>query len=140
MNHAADIADRTKAAASPATIDQTASPPLIPVEPVIDTKHLARMTLGDELLEREVLELFARQADMLLGRMVDQPSGVVAGLSHTLMGSARGIGAWKVAAAAQALEHVGTVSAVAVAVAIRRLAEAVTEAKAAIAERYGATS
>ena len=95
------------------------------------------MTLGDERLEREVLELFMRQADMLLGRMIDQSPGVVVGLSHTLMGSARGVGAWKVADAAAALERIGKTPAVPAAIAINRLAEAVTEAKSAIANRYG---
>ena len=35
----------------------------------IDLVHLARMTLGDRGLEREVLELFDRQAGMLIVRM-----------------------------------------------------------------------
>ena len=140
MNHPVDAADRQFPTVLPATIDHVGSPPLIPAEPVIDTKHLARMTLGDEDLEREVLELFIRQADMLLGRMVNQPPGVVVGLSHTLMGSARGVGAWKVADAAAALERIGKTPTVPAAIAINRLAEAVTEAKSAIASRYGAAS
>jgi hypothetical protein len=140
MNHPVDAADRQFPTVLPATIGHVASPPLIPVEPVIDTKHLARMTLGDERLEREVLELFMRQADMLLGRMINQAPGVVVGLSHTLMGSARGVGAWKVADAAAALERIGKTPAVSAAMAINRLAEAVTEAKSAIANRYGPAS
>jgi hypothetical protein len=144
MNHSANTVDRPIPAAASSAIDHRASPPLLAAEPVIDTqpvidaRHLARMTLGDERLEREVLELFARQADMLLGRMTDQPLIVVAGLSHTLMGSARGVGAWKVAAAAQALERLGTVPTVPVVAAIKRLSEAVAEVKAAVAKRYGA--
>ncbi len=35
----------------------------------IDTEHLARMTLGERSLEREVLALFDRQADILLPRI-----------------------------------------------------------------------
>ena len=35
----------------------------------IDVEHLARMTLGERSLEREVLALFDRQADMLLPRI-----------------------------------------------------------------------
>ena len=66
--------------------------------------------------------------------------GVVVGLSHTLMGSARGVGAWKVADAAAALERIGKTPAVPAAIAINRLAEAVTEAKSAIANRYGPAS
>jgi hypothetical protein len=75
-------------AASSAAIDHTTSLPLIPAEPVID----AKLTLGDERLEREELELFVRQADMLLGRMTNRPSSVVAGLSHTLL-ARRGVSA-----------------------------------------------
>src|SRR3954471_24927521 len=103
MNRPVDALDRQFRATPPPAIDNLDSPSLIPAQPVIDTKHLARMTLGDEHLEREVLELFTRQADMLLGRMVNQPAAVIVGLSHTLMGSARGVGAWKVADAAAAL-------------------------------------
>ena len=70
----------------------------------IDLVHLARMTLGERSLEREVLQLFDRQSTLLLGRMRSAaPAGVVT-LAHTLKGSARGIGAWRVARAAEALE------------------------------------
>jgi hypothetical protein len=74
------------------------------IEQPIDLQHLFRMTLGDHALEREVLALFDRQAGMLIARMdgVDPPC--VAALAHTLKGSARGIGAWPVARAAEAVE------------------------------------
>ena len=42
---------------------------LAPAEPAIDRAHLARMTHGERDLEREVLQLYATQADLLLGRM-----------------------------------------------------------------------
>ena len=35
----------------------------------IDIHHLARMTLGERSLQREVLALFDRQADVLLPRI-----------------------------------------------------------------------
>ena len=74
-------------------------------EPPIDRAHLLRMALGDRALEREVLALFERQADMLIGRMPGlEPAGAAA-LAHTLKGSARGIGAWQVARAAEAIER-----------------------------------
>ena len=73
-------------------------------EPAIDLAHLARMTLGDHALEREVLALFCRQTDTLIARMGEvEPSGVAA-LAHTLKGSARGVGAWPMARAAEAVE------------------------------------
>ena len=64
----------------------------------IDRGHLARMTFGDRSLEREVLQLFDRQADMLLARMRDREPAAVATLAHTLKGSASSIGATGVVA------------------------------------------
>ena len=82
------------------------APPLVPgaAEAVIDRAHLARMTLGDKNLEGEVLALFERQADLLLARMANAPPAVAAAFAHTLKGSARGIGVWNVAKAAEAVE------------------------------------
>jgi HPt (histidine-containing phosphotransfer) domain-containing protein len=71
----------------------------------IDVEHLARMTLGDRAVEQEVLVLFDRQSALLLARLPNEPPEVVATLAHTLIGSARGIGAWQVAATAEALER-----------------------------------
>jgi HPt (histidine-containing phosphotransfer) domain-containing protein len=86
-------------------VDQVAvAPPLAPLEQPIDLAHLARMTLGERSLEREVLQLFDRQAAMLLTRMRQSCPAVVAACAHTLKGSARGIGAWRVASAAEAVE------------------------------------
>jgi HPt (histidine-containing phosphotransfer) domain-containing protein len=88
-----------------ADIDVAAEAPLAPAAPAaIDRAHLARMTHGDRDLEREVLQLYATQADMLLGRMGQSPAATVAALAHTLNGSSRGIGAWQVADAAAAIE------------------------------------
>lgn len=75
-----------------------------PTGPSIDRNHLARMTLGDASLEREVLQLFDRQATMLVAHLQDADAAAVAALAHTLKGSARGIGAWRVAHAAETLE------------------------------------
>ena len=63
------------------------------------------MTGGDRVLEREVLQLFAMQARMLLGRMQDATPAEIGAFAHTLCGSARGIGAWRVAEAAEVLER-----------------------------------
>jgi len=71
---------------------------------VIDDTHLERMTLGDRRLEREVLELFVRQTTILLGRIVGPDPALAAAAAHTLKGSARGIGAWRVARAAELVE------------------------------------
>ena len=71
----------------------------------IDQNHLGRMTLGDRRLEREVLELFLRQTTIMLNRIVNADPPLAAAAAHTLKGSARGIGAWRVARAAEFLEH-----------------------------------
>jgi hypothetical protein len=81
------------------------SPPIVCDEPPIDVGHLTRLTRGERRLEFQVLELFDRQADVLLARMREVAPLGVASLAHTLTGSARGIGAWQVAAAAEALER-----------------------------------
>src|ERR1700744_2239715 len=71
----------------------------------IDGDHLERMTLGDRRLEREVLELFVRQTGIMLNRIPGAEPALAAAAAHTLKGSARGIGAWRVARAAEFLEH-----------------------------------
>lgn len=73
-------------------------------EPAIDRAHLARMTHGERDLECEVLQLYATQADLLLGRMGQASPAAVGALAHTLCGSSRGVGAWQVADAAAAVE------------------------------------
>jgi hypothetical protein len=101
---------------------------------ILDRNHLAHITLGDRALEREVLGLFHRQAEMLLGRMANQAPRVTAALAHTLTGSARGVGAWQVAAAAEALERASAAPDQAgIERAIGRLSTAVTQAQAVIA-------
>jgi HPt (histidine-containing phosphotransfer) domain-containing protein len=99
----------------------------------IDLVHLARMTLGDRGLEREVLQLFARQAVLLMQRMQAAAPERVGALAHTLKGSARGIGAWRVAAAAEALEAAAG-DPDALAPAIDALAAAVEEARTIVAD------
>jgi HPt (histidine-containing phosphotransfer) domain-containing protein len=107
-----------------------------PVETVIDLDHLARMTFGEASLEAEVLTLFDRQAAVLLAHMRDAPPAAVAAFAHTLKGSARGIGAWRVAEAAAVVEmNAVRPDAAGAAQAAARLAAAVDEVRAAIADR-----
>jgi HPt (histidine-containing phosphotransfer) domain-containing protein len=77
-----------------------------PVEPPLDFDHLSRMTLGDRNLEREVLQLFSQQTGMLAERLHGASAAVAASCAHTLKGSARGIGAWPLARAAEQVERV----------------------------------
>ena len=82
-----------------------AEPPDRPAEPALDIEHLSRMTLGDRALEREVLMLFDHQAAMLAERLDGATMTLAASCAHTLKGSARGIGAWRLARAAEQVEH-----------------------------------
>ena len=104
---------------------------------VIDETHLERMTLGDRRLEREVLELFVRQTTIMLGRIVGSDPAMAAASAHTLKGSARGIGAWRVARAAELVESAvaGEGGAAAMDEAVTELKSASLEASAAIGAR-----
>ena len=115
------------------SIDSKDAPSLAPDDRPIDLVHLARTTLGDRALEREVLQLFDRQSSMLIARMRTAAPAAVAALAHTLKGSARGIGAWRVARAADLVELAG-VSGEPTAEALDGLAAASDEARAVIAE------
>jgi HPt (histidine-containing phosphotransfer) domain-containing protein len=104
-------------------------------EPVIDLVHLARATDGDESLEAELMAMFDRQSEKLVGRvkMTDLPRRARADIAHRLRGSALAIGAFAVARAAEALE--ATLEADGEPQAeIAALAEAVAVARATIAE------
>lgn len=79
------------------------SPPLVPDDAPIDMDHLRRMTMGDTDVEREVLAMFAAQATELVERLARTPAEAER-LAHTLKGSARAIGAFRVADAAADLE------------------------------------
>jgi HPt (histidine-containing phosphotransfer) domain-containing protein len=69
----------------------------------IDRDHLRRMTLGDEGLEREVLDMFLKQAAHLFETLLEAPPDASA-RAHTLTGSARAVGAFRVADRAGAVE------------------------------------
>lgn len=78
------------------------------LEKPVDLVHLARMTMGDRSLEREVLGLFRSQASLCLARLrkaEDEVAFIEA--AHAIKGSARGIGAWRVADIAATLQDEG---------------------------------
>jgi HPt (histidine-containing phosphotransfer) domain-containing protein len=104
-------------------------------EPPIDRAHLSRMTLGDDALAREVLALFSRQIDLLVERIGAADPSEVAALAHTLKGAARGVGAWPMAGAAEAVEAAPPAE---LARAVATLAAAAGKARAAIADILGA--
>ncbi|MGE5261456.1 MAG: Hpt domain-containing protein [Actinomycetota bacterium] len=71
----------------------------------VDLVHLSRYTLGERDLEREVLELFCSQSFRYLDQLRQSPSDQDwKDLIHTLKGSARAVGAWRVAEAAERAE------------------------------------
>ena len=116
-------------------VDRVAAPAVAAVEAPIDVTHLARMTLGDACLEHEVLQLYDRQAELLLARIQQVTPTAAAAYAHTLKGSSRGIGAFKVARAAEAVEFAATTNTEAdVAAAINHLGAEIGEARAVIAE------
>jgi len=109
--------------------------PAAPAAGAIDRDHLARMTFGDRNLECEVLQLFDRQAGLLLARMRDSAPPAVVTLAHTLKGSAASIGATSVVHAAEAVEQAA--SAAERDLALGKLTTAIDEARAAIAGLLG---
>jgi len=122
-----------------ATMSLSAQPELKRAQGVIDDKHLELMTLGDRSLEREVLEIFARQTVLMVRRMAAADPARAAAAAHTLKGSARGVGAWRVARAAERLEMAAADRAgdEALNAAIADLAAAGREVRAAIEARLG---
>jgi HPt (histidine-containing phosphotransfer) domain-containing protein len=108
--------------------------------PAIDLAHLARQTFDDPALQEELLGLFDDQSARLLSRTSaeDAPRLQAVADVHMLRGSALAVGAWRVAAAAQALEVAferENSEKPEIAAALAALAAAVAEARAAIARR-----
>ena len=127
-----ELWEGTMSQLSVATCERTA--PSERSERPIDLVHLARMTLGERSLEREVLQLFERQAMILMARMQAAPVAAVAALAHTLKGSARAIGAARVAHAAEAVENTDPADPADVKRALVALSAATAEARTYIAD------
>lgn len=70
----------------------------------IDLVHLARQTFGSSELEREILGLFVAQTKGLVARIAAADPKERAALVHRLKGSARGVGAVRMARLTDALE------------------------------------
>ncbi len=70
----------------------------------VDMVHLARQTFGSAELEREVLRLFVQQGAGLVAKIAAAKPAERGAIVHRLKGSARGIGAMRVARIAEALE------------------------------------
>jgi HPt (histidine-containing phosphotransfer) domain-containing protein len=80
---------------------------------VLDLDHLARYTMGNRELERELLRLFRTQLRTQMtavgqAREAPDPDGQAWRFAtHTLKGVARSIGAWAIADTAEKLEQIG---------------------------------
>lgn len=70
----------------------------------LDLAHLARQAMGDREIEREVLALFVSQSRAAAAEIRLAAPGERRRIAHTIKGAARGVGAFAVAAAAEALE------------------------------------
>jgi len=113
-----------------------AAGPATRVEPALDLEHLRRFTLGDQSLEHEILGLFIKQAPITLAALeaavADRDWKIAA---HTLKGSARAVGAWRVAQLAERAEGMSRGrNPAGCETAVRQLSDALTEASAFIAE------
>ena len=77
----------------------------------LDTGHLSRFTMGDRALEREVLGLFTGELPRRIAALraaCTEKEWIMA--AHTLKGSGRAVGAWRVALSAQHAENIGGVA------------------------------
>lgn len=114
-------------------VERVTGPAPAAADAAIDLHHLSRMTLGERSLEREVLALFERQVEILMPRIRDGQHAVAAAAAHTLKGSARGIGAWRVARSAEAVELAQGGDGPGIQAAVEALGAAVADVKTAIA-------
>ncbi len=102
----------------------------------IDRKHLARYTLGNMALEEEILGLFLEQLPKTIAALRTAASDrdwTVA--AHTLKGSSRCVGAWRLARTGEQAERLGGIAnRRACLEAVLRIEAAAEEARAFIAE------
>ena len=70
----------------------------------IDLAHLARQTMGDRALEQEVISLFLQQARHLGENITHAEPNECRQHAHSLIGSARGVGAFAIADCAEEIQ------------------------------------
>jgi HPt (histidine-containing phosphotransfer) domain-containing protein len=101
-----------------------------------DIEFLDRVTFSDRGLAREVLQMFDQQADSLLKVIRDTESTRMRlEIAHRLKGTARGVGAFSVAKAAEEIETAA--DEIELANAVSLLTARVTEARMALASLIG---
>jgi hypothetical protein len=119
----------------PLVAKDASNAPLAFHEHPIDLVHLARTTLGDPSMDRELLAGFGLKTSMLILRMQQAARSSIRAAAQALKGSARGIGAWRVVSAAEAVELAAASSAgQELDSAVDRLGVVAEETRAAIAE------
>jgi hypothetical protein len=100
----------------------------------IDLDQLCRISHNNPETMRQILTVFALQADMLLALMASEAPKAAAARARTLAASARALGAWQVADSATAFEEAAFRSGpVILSSAMNRLSATVTEAQVEIA-------
>lgn len=108
----------------------------------VDLKHLRRYTMGDYALEKEILGLFLGQLPQTikaLSEAVTDKDWRMA--AHTLKGSGRAVGAWRVARLAELAERQFNLkNQVMCSQAVERIEEAAEEARAFIEATYATRS
>ena len=73
---------------------------------ILDRDHLARYTMGDSALEQEVLGLFIGQMPETVAMLRESRDAQAwQRAAHTVKGSAKAVGAWKLAKAAERAER-----------------------------------
>ncbi len=78
----------------------------------VDLAHLARYTMGDSVLEREVLELFRRQSRIYFDKLCNAADDAAwREAARVLKSSARGAGAWQILATAETAERLAAAAA-----------------------------
>ncbi|NKB53306.1 MAG: hypothetical protein GKR97_13965 [Rhizobiaceae bacterium] len=99
-----------KTAHIPVTVDeQSSTPHCASAKNPVDLVHLSRQSLGDRSLENEILRLFHSQSQLYLERLECAKTAQERKFAaHTVVGSARGLGAWKVAKEAELVEQAST--------------------------------
>ncbi len=72
----------------------------------VDLVHLSKQSLGDRSLEQEILALFMSQSVLYIDRLENATTDDERKMAaHTILGSARGLGAWQVAREAEIIQQ-----------------------------------
>ena len=99
---------------------------------IFDRDHFAMMTAGDAELQVEIVVIFKLQAQLWSRLLIpDAPTSVWADAAHTVKGSAKGLGLWRLADAceqAETLGRAGAVEGAMVKAALTRVRQALDEA------------